>query len=110
MIEEYLNKQKLLNKEVFYKIQYYYLKNNTKLKNKQWALLNKLKPKDLKQLLKNSHFAKAFNTLVEMQGLQELIQIGALYRFLTLKCNKVYCSLPTYRECQLNKLGTASQT
>ena len=48
MIKEYLNKQKLLDKEVFHKIQYYYFKNNTKLENRQWALLNKSKPKDLK--------------------------------------------------------------
>ena len=110
MIEEYLNKQKPLDGEVFYKIRYYYLKKDTKLENRQWALLDGSKPKDLRQLLKNSHFAKAFNALVEMQGLQEPIQIRALYRFLTLKCNKVYYSLPAYRECQLNKLGTASQT
>ena len=48
IIKEYLNKQKLLNKEVFRKIQYYYLKNDTKSENRQWALLNKSKPKDLK--------------------------------------------------------------
>ena len=66
MIKEYLNKQKLSDREVFYKIQYYHLKNNIKLKNKQWALLDGLKPKDLKQLLKNSHFTKAFNALVEI--------------------------------------------
>ena len=110
MIEEYLNKQKLLDGEVFRKIQYYYLKNDTKSENKQWALLDGSKPNNLKQLLKNSNFAKVFNTLVDMQGLQELIQIKALHRFLTLKCNKVYCSPLTYRECQLNKLETTSQT
>ena len=110
MIKEYLNKQKLLNREVFYKIQYYYLKNDTKSENRQWALLNGLKLKDLKQLLKNSHFAKAFNALVEIQGLQEPIQIKTLHRFLTLKYNKVCYSLLTYRECQLNKPGIAFQT
>ena len=48
MIEEYLNKQKPSDGEVFCKIQYYHLKNDTKLENKWWALLNKSKPKDLK--------------------------------------------------------------
>ena len=110
MIEEYLNKQKPSNGEVFHKIQYYHLKNNIKLENRQWALLNRSKPKDLKQLLKNSHFAKAFNALVEIQGLQEPIQIKTLYRFLILKYNKVYYSPLTYRERQLNKPRTASQT
>ena len=66
MIEEYLNKQKLLNREVFRKIQYYYFKNNIKSENRQWALLNGLKPKDLKQLLKNSHFVEAFNALIDI--------------------------------------------
>ena len=69
IIEKYLNKQKLSDGEVFRKIQYYYFKNNTKLENRQWPLLNGLKPNDLKQLLKNFHFARAFDTLVEMPGL-----------------------------------------
>jgi hypothetical protein len=34
MIEKYLNKQKLLDGEVFYKIQYYYFKNDTKSENR----------------------------------------------------------------------------
>ena len=66
MIKKYLNEQKPSDKEVFYKIQYYHHKKNMKSKNKQWALLNKSKPKDLKQLLKNSDFTKAFNDLVDM--------------------------------------------
>jgi hypothetical protein len=69
IIEEYLNEQKPSDGEVFYKIRYYHLKNNTKLKNRWWALLDRLKPNDLKQLLKNSHFARAFDALVEMPGL-----------------------------------------
>ena len=48
MIEEYLNEQKPLDGEVFYKIQYYHFKNNTKLKNRWWALLDGSKPKNLK--------------------------------------------------------------
>ena len=99
MIEEYLNKQKPSDGEVFRKIQYYHLKNNIKSKNRWWALLNRSKLKDLKQFLKNSHFVKAFNVLIEMQGLWEPIQIGVLYKFLILKCNKVYYSLFAYREC-----------
>ena len=110
MIKEYLNKQKPSNREVFCKIQYYYFKNNTKLENRQQALLNRSKPKDLKQLFKNFYFIKAFNTLIEMQGLWELIQIKVLYRFLILKYNEVCYFLLTYRECQLNKLKTAFQT
>ena len=110
MIEEYSNEQKLLDGEVFYKIQYYHLKNDTKLENRQWALLDGSKPKDLKQLLKNFYFAKAFDILVEIQGLWEPIQIKVLHRFLMLKYNKVYCSLFAYRKHQLNKLGTAFQT
>ncbi|XTI84252.1 hypothetical protein V2W45_1465362 [Cenococcum geophilum] len=63
--------------KVFRKIRYYYLKNDTKLENRWWALLDGLKPNDLRQLFKNSYFARAFNAL-----------IGALYRFLTLKCDE----------------------
>ena len=99
MIKEYLNEQKLLDREVFYKIQYYYLKNDMKLENRQQALLDGLKLKDLRQLFKNFYFAKAFDALVEMQSLWELIQIRALHRFLILKCNKVYYSLFAYGEC-----------
>ena len=66
MIKEYLNKQKLLDGEVFRKIQYYYFKNDTKLENRWWALLDGLKPNNLRQLLKNSHFIIVFNTLVEI--------------------------------------------
>ena len=83
---------------MFCKIQYYYLKNNIKLENRWWALLDRLKLKDLKQLFKNSYFTKVFNALVEMQGLWELIQIGVLYRFLIFKYNKVCYSLLVYKE------------
>ena len=98
MIEEYSNEQKPSDGEVFRKIRYYHLKNDTKSENRWWALLDGSKPKDLKQLLKNSHFAKAFDALVEMQGLWEPIQIGALHRFLTLKCDEVCCSPLAYGE------------
>jgi len=69
IIKEYLNKQKPLDGEVFRKIQYYYLKNDTKSENRWWALLDRSKLNNLRQLLKNSHFARAFNALVEMLGL-----------------------------------------
>ena len=69
MIEEYSNKQKLSDGEVFCKIQYYHHKKDTKLKNRWWALLDKSKLKDLRQLLKNSDFMNAFNDLIDMQSL-----------------------------------------
>lgn len=54
-----------------------------------WACIDKSKPKDLRQLLKNRLLTAAFESLVDIPGLWAKLQLGTLHRLLALRCDEV---------------------
>ncbi|KAH9873409.1 hypothetical protein IAQ61_004032, partial [Plenodomus lingam] len=88
IIESYANEQKPRDGDIFRKIRYYHREKDAEAENRWWARLDKSKPKDLRQLLKRHKLASAFDALIDFPGLWAKIQLGALHRLLTLKCDE----------------------
>ncbi|KAF2650673.1 hypothetical protein K491DRAFT_666825 [Lophiostoma macrostomum CBS 122681] len=86
IVELYSNEQRPADGEIFRKILLYRRLHDELSENQWWAYLDKSKPKDLRQLLKNQLLASAFGSLVDMPGLWAKLQLGALHRLLALKC------------------------
>lgn len=73
-----------------------------------WSRLSKTKTRTLNQLLKNELYQVAFGNLVCMPGLWPGLELGALHRFLTLKCDEVNISRTVVRGLDLQNTGNPS--
>lgn len=97
MVDSYINEQKPSDGEIFRRIRLYRLENKVEAERKWWARLDNSKPKDLRQLFKRREIISGFDRLLEMPGLWAKVQLGALHRLLTLKCDEVCFSRnPTF--------------
>ncbi|EUC40671.1 hypothetical protein COCMIDRAFT_108213 [Bipolaris oryzae ATCC 44560] len=88
IIESYTNEQKPSDGEIFRRIRLYHRENKVEAERKWWARLHNSKPKDLRQLFKRRELISGFDKLLEMPGLWSKVQLGALHRLLTLKCDE----------------------
>lgn len=95
IIELYSNEQKPLDGEIFQKIRLYHRENDQEAQKRWWSLLEKSKPKDLRQLFRRPLLAAGFDALIDMLGLWAKLQLGALHRLLVLKCDEVCVHLDT---------------
>lgn len=89
IIESYTNEQKPSDGEIFRRIRLYHRENKVEEERNWWARLHNSKPKDLRQLFKRRELISGFDKLLEMPGLWSKVQLGALHRLLTLKCDEV---------------------
>ena len=87
--EEFDNEQAHRDGEIFRKIRYYCSKKDIQGENKWWARLSDTKRKDLRQLLKDERYAKAFDSMLPWQGMWMTVKLGSLHRLLTMKCDEV---------------------
>lgn len=88
-IEAYGHEQRPSDGEIFRKIRLYHLSGDKEAEDRWWAHLDKSKPKDLRQLMKNPQIMSAFDALVKLPGIWDKIQLGALHRLLAMKCDEV---------------------
>lgn len=96
-VESYLNEQRPSDGEIFRKIRLYARSHDLEGEKRWWSYLSNSKPKDLRQLSKNRELIRAFDALVDMPGLWSKVQLGALHRLLSLKCDEV-SSAALYRK------------
>lgn len=89
LTEEYCNERAPCDGEIFYKIRQYHLANDESNELKWWARLTETKRKDLKQLLKDVRYAKAFDGMLPWPGLWAPVKLGSLHRLLCMKCDEV---------------------
>lgn len=89
IVEAYAYEQRPSDGEIFRKIRLYHRQKDEESEKRWWSCLEKSKPKDLRQLLRREQLVSAFDTLIDMPGLWETVQIGALHRLLALKCDEV---------------------
>lgn len=89
LAEEYLNEKPPSDGEIFYKIRQYHLANDEANELKWWARLTETKRKDLKQLLRDTRYANAFDSMLPWPGLWAPVKLGSLHRLLCLKCDEV---------------------
>jgi hypothetical protein len=89
LIESYSHEQRPTDGEIFRKIRFYHHQQDQVAEDRWWACLDKSKPRDLRQLLKRPKLISAFDRLIDMPGLWQGVQIGALHRLLVLKCEEV---------------------
>ena len=54
-----------------------------------WGCLTLTKSRDLKQLISKPEYCAAFDKLLDIPGLWPILKLGALHRFLTVKCDDV---------------------
>lgn len=87
--EAFGNEQRPSDGEIFRKIRYYHRTGDEESENRWWACLECSKPKDLRQLIKNTKLIAAFDALIDMPGLWSKVQLGALHRLLALRCDEV---------------------
>jgi hypothetical protein len=90
--EEYLNEKSPSDGEIFYKIRHYNLANDEANELKWWARLTETKRKDLKQLMRDTRYASAFDSMLPWPGLWAPVKLGSLHRLLCLKCDEVRAS------------------
>ena len=88
-MEAFSNTQAFTDGEIFWKIRYYHSQSDTQAERKWWARLTEAKRKDLRRLLRDSRFVRAFDDLLDMPGLWRPLKLGTLHRFLNLKCDEV---------------------
>ncbi|KAK3672623.1 hypothetical protein LTR78_007435 [Recurvomyces mirabilis] len=88
LAEEYRNEQAFSDGEIFHKIRTYHHEGSKAAEGRWWARLSQTKRKDLRQLLKDTRFADAFDALLPWPGLWATIRLGSLHRLLTLKCDE----------------------
>ncbi|ENI00446.1 hypothetical protein COCC4DRAFT_150601 [Bipolaris maydis ATCC 48331] len=88
IVESYKNEQRPSDGEIFRRIRLYHRENKVEAERKWWARLDNSKPKDLRQLFKRTEIISSFDKLLEMPGLWAKVQLGALHRLLTLKCDE----------------------
>lgn len=89
LVESYSYKQRPTDGEIFRKIRFYYRQQDQAAEDRWWACLDKSKLRDLRQLLKRPKLVIAFDRLIDMPGLWQGVQLGALHRLLVLKCEEV---------------------
>ncbi|PPJ60726.1 hypothetical protein CBER1_11370 [Cercospora berteroae] len=87
-VEEYANELCYNDGEIFRNIRLYNIAGDQEHENRWWARLTETKRKDLKQLLKNGQYSRAFDTLLPWHGLWYPIKLGSLHRLLTMKCDE----------------------
>ena len=89
IIEQYSNDAPFSDGEIFWKIRTYHKKGNAQAERRWWARLSEAKKKDVKQLLGDSQFEHAFDSLLDFPALWPPIKLGTLHRFHSLKCKEV---------------------
>lgn len=89
VIEEFENEQAYCDGDIFWRIRLSHKQDDTQEENKWWAWLSETKTKDLRQLLRDERYVKAFDDLLPWRGLWEVIRLGSLHRLLTMKCDEV---------------------
>jgi hypothetical protein len=86
---EYLNSLNITDGEILRQILLCHQECNQREVGEWMSRLSKTKRKEVKQLMGHSMFLKAFTDLLPLPGLWVGIKLGALHRFLTLKCDEV---------------------
>ncbi|KAM0714194.1 hypothetical protein Q7P37_009981 [Cladosporium fusiforme] len=96
LVEEYSNEKAPCDGEIFYKIRQYHLANDEANELKWWARLTETKRKDLKQLLRDARYTKAFDGMLPWPGLWTPVKLGSLHRLLCMKCDEELLAYLTY--------------
>lgn len=89
LIEEYSNKAKSANGEIYCKIHQYHFEKNISFEKRWWTRLTSHDVKNLKQLLRHGKFTTAFDTLLEIPGLWAGMKISTIHKIMAIKCDEV---------------------
>lgn len=94
LAEGFANERAHTDGEIFHKIRFYHGRQEADAENKWWARLTETKRKDLRQLLRDERYSRAFDLMLPWPGLWTSMKLGSLHRLLCLKCDEVSESNP----------------
>jgi hypothetical protein len=86
LIEEYSNEEKPTDGEIYRKIREYHFQRNFSFEMRWWACLKGNRTKNLKGLLRNYELTAAFDSLLDIPGLDDGMMLTMLYTIMALKC------------------------
>lgn len=91
LVEEYSNKEKLSDSEIYHKVRQYEREGNVCFKKRWKAHLSNHGRRGLRQLCGHGdgEFVAAFNKLLDIPGLWDGIRISTVYKMLEMKCDEV---------------------
>jgi hypothetical protein len=89
LIEEYSNEEKPTDGEIYRKIREYHFQRNISFEMRWWARLKGNRTKNLKGLLRNDDLTAAFDSLLDIPGLDDGMMLTTLHTMMALKCQDV---------------------
>jgi hypothetical protein len=89
LIEEYSNEEKPTDGEIYRKIREYHFQRNFSFEMRWWARLRGNRTKNLKGLLRNYELTAAFDSLLDIPGLDDGMMLTTLHTMMALKCQDV---------------------
>jgi hypothetical protein len=89
LIEEFANKEKPTDGELYRKIRLYHFQQQPSLEKKWKARLRGNREKNLTGLLRNEDLAAAFDALLEIPGLWDGMRLSQMQKWVALKCDEV---------------------